>query len=247
MGAFVDLTGKTFGRLTVQSRGSNSAKNGARWLCLCTCGTQKQVDSYNLRHGNTKSCGCLHIETSIHKLKALPKGKGRPLERLEGQTFGLLTVLYREITVPYKCVCRCVCGNTTSARTGNLKRGSVSSCGCKVHLGKHGQARKGKITLEYTILHAAKRRAKLQGMPFNLDLSDIIIPDVCPVLGIPLSRDNKKRPANNSPSIDKFLPSLGYVKGNIQIISYRANWIKQDSSLVELEALVQWMKGNTAL
>ena len=57
------------------------------------------------------------------------------------------------------------------------------------------------------------------------------IPDVCPVLGIPLDQDPKGKGerSDNSPSLDKFIPSLGYVKGNIHIISWRANHLKNDA------------------
>lgn len=56
-----DLTGCTFGRLTVLSRGPN-IKNRVRWLCLCECGTTKLHDAIHLRGGLSQSCGCLHRE-----------------------------------------------------------------------------------------------------------------------------------------------------------------------------------------
>lgn len=61
----IDLTGQRFGRLTVlrQARQASSSGN-ARWLCQCDCGNFTEVDSYNLRRGITKSCGCLRIENS---------------------------------------------------------------------------------------------------------------------------------------------------------------------------------------
>ncbi len=53
------------------------------------------------------------------------------------------------------------------------------------------------------------------------------MPEVCPVLGIPLFvRDGKVGP--NSPSLDKIVPELGYVTGNVKVISNLANNIKQD-------------------
>ena len=52
-----DLTGLTFGRLTVVSYAQYS-----HWNCLCECGTKTVVHSYELRIGNSKSCGCLHQE-----------------------------------------------------------------------------------------------------------------------------------------------------------------------------------------
>lgn len=61
----IDLTGQRFGRLTVMRRAPRGATNGnARWLCKCDCGNYTEADSYNLRHGVTRSCGCLRSENS---------------------------------------------------------------------------------------------------------------------------------------------------------------------------------------
>ena len=58
MGAFIDLIGKRFGRLTVLSRAENSKSGRLRWNCVCDCGTEITVAGFNLRSGNTHSCGC---------------------------------------------------------------------------------------------------------------------------------------------------------------------------------------------
>lgn len=59
----IDLTGKTFCRLTViESRGVDK-RGEMTWLCRCECGNEKVVKSSKLRSGNTKSCGCLQRET----------------------------------------------------------------------------------------------------------------------------------------------------------------------------------------
>lgn len=61
----IDLTGQHFGRLTVLRQVPRASKNGnARWLCRCNCGNYVEADSYNLRHGVTRSCGCLRRENS---------------------------------------------------------------------------------------------------------------------------------------------------------------------------------------
>ncbi len=87
----------------------------------------------------------------------------------------------------------------------------------------------------------AKHHAKIFGLPFNISLKDIIIPDLCPVFNIKLVR-NIKIPKDNSPSLDKIIPSLGYVLGNIQVISNRANRIKSDASIEELESIISYLK-----
>jgi hypothetical protein len=64
-------------------------------------------------------------------------------------------------------------------------------------------------------------------VPFNLVIDDIIIPKTCPILGIPL-KSGKKNHLPSSPSLDRIVPNLGYVRGNICVISYKANQMKSD-------------------
>ncbi len=87
-----------------------------------------------------------------------------------------------------------------------------------------------------TILIGAKIRAKRFGLPFNLTLDDIVIPDRCPFLGVALAHGSGKLQAN-SPSLDRLRPAEGYVCGNVLVISYRANAIKQDATPEELEQI----------
>lgn len=89
------------------------------------------------------------------------------------------------------------------------------------------------------LLKWSKNRAKKKGITFNLDLEDIVIPDVCPVLGLPLALAHD-RPSNCSPSLDRIDPAKGYTKGNVQVVSYRANRLKADASLLELCAVASY-------
>jgi hypothetical protein len=85
-----------------------------------------------------------------------------------------------------------------------------------------------------------KSRAKAFGKDFNLDHSDIVIPDFCPVLGIPLSLNNNGAGYHsNSPSLDRIDNSKGYVKGNVRVISARANLLKNDATIEELELVLE--------
>lgn len=96
-------------------------------------------------------------------------------------------------------------------------------------------------------LSLIKGRAKKQNIPFDLDYAYLasIAPDICPVLGIPLSWGERKGiPTDNSPSLDKFIPHLGYIKGNVAWISYRANVIKNNATQEEVQAVATWMKNN---
>ena len=103
------------------------------------------------------------------------------------------------------------------------------------------RARCRAIAPEKRMFYDAKHRAKKLGLPFNVELSDIVIPILCPVLGIPIERGRGKL-KQNSPTLDRAVPSLGYVKGNVTVISFRANTLKNDASVVEIEKLLLWMR-----
>lgn len=90
------------------------------------------------------------------------------------------------------------------------------------------------------LLTKAKRRAKLKGLEFNLTAEDIKVPTHCPVLGIPLYRGSKG--SFNSPTVDRVKPELGYVKGNIVVISWRANMLKKDATIEELILLAKFYR-----
>lgn len=88
--------------------------------------------------------------------------------------------------------------------------------------------------------HAAKR-AKLRRYACTITLEDIVIPEFCPLLGVRLQTGNRQS-RDNSPSLDKIKPSLGYVPGNVWVISQRANALKGNATTEELELLVANLK-----
>lgn len=94
--------------------------------------------------------------------------------------------------------------------------------------------------VRYRMLSGAKRRAKVKGFDFNLTLEDIpTIPKFCPVLGIELKVNIKAGPVDSSPSLDRIDNSRGYVKGNVRVISNRANTLKRDATVEELSLVLQ--------
>ena len=97
-----------------------------------------------------------------------------------------------------------------------------------------------------SMIASAKARAKKRGIPFNITVEDIVIPDVCPVLGIELefNRGGRGASRDTSPSLDKVVPALGYVKGNVLIVSNRANRIKSDATVPELEAVAAFYRNH---
>ena len=93
------------------------------------------------------------------------------------------------------------------------------------------------------MLNGARKRAKRDGVPCTIGVDDIVVPAVCPALGIPLRVNRSgKGPRPNSPSLDKITPSLGYVPGNVCVISWRANAIKRDATLAEVRGVMEYME-----
>lgn len=94
---------------------------------------------------------------------------------------------------------------------------------------------------EKIMFYIAKARAKKQNIPFSITIDDIVIPEICPILKIKL-KSSTKSPTSNSPSLDKIIPELGYVKGNIQVISHKANAMKTNASISELLLFSEWVR-----
>ena len=95
---------------------------------------------------------------------------------------------------------------------------------------------------EWKMHQRAKQRCKENGREFNLEVSDIVIPDICPVLGIKLNMNSGKSGAyRNSPSLDRVDNNKGYTKDNIQVISQLANAMKCHASNEELHRFANWI------
>lgn len=94
---------------------------------------------------------------------------------------------------------------------------------------------------ENKLLYGARHRARKLGLPCDIEKSDVIIPKTCPVLGIPLVAGGGQ-PSPNSPTIDRVIPELGYTKGNVVVMSYRANTLKNNATLAEIELLASWLR-----
>ena len=106
------------------------------------------------------------------------------------------------------------------------------------------QCKAEKLFKAQAMLRSAKARAKKLELPFDLDIYDIlyVFPDECPVFKLPFYMYESKV-ARMSPSLDKIDPDLGYIKGNIQVISHMANAMKQDASKEHLIVFAHWILG----
>jgi 5-methylcytosine-specific restriction endonuclease McrA len=117
-----DLTGRTFGRLTVISF-FERGKYGYKWLCKCSCGNSKIISAHNLMGGGSTSCGCYRVERLQEKVS----------KDLSGMKFGRLTVIRKDGKnkqghTMYECVCDC--GNKVRKEGSSMSSGHTSSCGC---------------------------------------------------------------------------------------------------------------------
>ena len=109
---------------------------------------------------------------------------------------------------------------------------------------------KGKLYYENNkekiLLKQARKRARKKGLPFSITEKDIVIPDVCPVLDIPLF-SGEGHMIDNSPNLDRIFPEKGYVPGNVRVISQRANRIKSDATVEEMRAVLRDMQKQVIL
>lgn len=92
-------------------------------------------------------------------------------------------------------------------------------------------------------LAKTKERAATQNLPHDIDLEylESIATDECPVFKTPFVWGQGKGHNPFRPSIDRIVPELGYVKGNLAFISMKANTIKQDVTEKELYAVADWL------
>lgn len=244
-----DLTGKQFNYLTVLAKHpKRNADRKVQWRCLCHCGKKIVTAGVRLTSGHTKSCGCTSSK----------------IKDLTGKQFGYLTVLGLAYDKAREGArwwhCQCECGNKTKVRTAALNNGSSQSCGCKRTLANSGTnhhrvknmiAKYGEAISQtdpwYQMASRTMGRAKAMGIPIGFEsraemalyLRDIA-PKECPALGKPFVFGKRGRPDPYSPSLDKIVPSKGYVRGNLQIISNRANSMKFDASREERIRHAQW-------
>ena len=93
------------------------------------------------------------------------------------------------------------------------------------------------------LLRQARKRARAKNLQMNITAMDLVIPELCPVLQIPITPGGPDR--DHWPSIDRFDNARGYVVGNVRIISCRANYLKSDATIDELEKVIKYMRNGS--
>ncbi len=160
-----------------------------------------------------------------------------------GQRFHQLTVI-SQYSAPksLRLVCKCDCGNTTDIRKDSVigPNASTKSCGC--YRRNRVSSIRGNYDPRGYLLARARERATRDGREFTITKEDIVVPDVCPLLGITIIPKAKDR--HHSPSLDRKDSSKGYTPDNIWVISTRANTLKNNSTSDELQTLATAMKNH---
>lgn len=95
-----------------------------------------------------------------------------------------------------------------------------------------------------TILRSAKSRAKAKGLEFSITSKDIFIPEKCPYLDIPIttSLGRGRGALPGSPALDRIDPTKGYIVGNVEVISHRANTVKSCGTADEHRRIAERME-----
>ncbi len=135
----------------------------------------------------------------------------------------------------HKAKTRCPSCVEAAIEAGRYSR-DKSKIKARVRRGKRDEARR--------LWDSAKKRAAVKGLPFSITVADIVVPEVCPVFGEPLLPPSLCGPNPMMPSIDRIDSSRGYEPGNVQIMSHRANILKNDAKIEELEAVLAFLKRN---
>lgn len=142
-------------------------------------------------------------------------------------------------TVPEDTVLKCGCCQKDKPAKDYSKHGGTilgyDTSRCKSC--KKSKVDWKKLSIEKKILNRAKGRARDRGLEFNLTIDDIILPTHCPVFGV----EFKYGDADWTYSIDRINSRFGYVRGNVQIISNKANRLKNNATVEDIRLLYNWM------
>lgn len=136
-----------------------------------------------------------------------------------------------EVRVRKQLFCNDCCSILSNADKKRIMRDKLEGYKEKEYRDK----RESRIrNMQHYLWKRAKQRALKYNLDFNIDESDIIIPKICPILEVPL-KWGTKGDYEYSPSIDRIDNEKGYIKGNIMIISKRANTMKNSATIQELK------------
>lgn len=90
--------------------------------------------------------------------------------------------------------------------------------------------------VQYRLYCYSKKSAKERGLEHNIELEDIQVPEKCPVFNCEMTKGTPY-----APTLDRVDASKGYIKGNVQVISWKANTMKSDATQEELVLFAKWV------
>ena len=227
MGAFIDLTGNQFGRLTVVRRVENDKRGRTRWLCHCDCGNEKVIAGASLRSGDTKSCGCFQKER-VSQASTID---------ITGQKYGRLTVIeragsYRRHQITW--LCRCDCGNEVVVKSNALRTGNTRSCGCLVREGNYKLA-EGEAAFN-GLFSRMRRNAKERGLKWHLTKAQVhyLTKQLCYYCGAAPKKSTNRHKLNGDyvyNGLDRTDNAKGYGIGNVVPCCEECNYAKRTRSV----------------
>lgn len=91
------------------------------------------------------------------------------------------------------------------------------------------------------MLARAKRRAEDLSLPFDLTKDDVPLTTHCPVFGFAFE-PGRGKVCMTTPTLDRIIPELGYVKGNVIVVSFKANLIKSSATPEEIMKVAKFYR-----
>lgn len=221
----LDISGQRFGRLIAKRSAIRPVhlKNTQQyWECLCDCGRTTLVSSYALRHGHSKSCGCLrglYIDIANQRFgRLLVTGRGEDWKSRTGNKH-----------IRWNWICDC---GTTGRSTGNqLRAGRAKSCGC---------FKKDPLTAFNNVYSDYTGSARRRGLSFMLsrEVFREITSSACYYCGVPPSK-TETRAAVATYAYNGIDSTLGYVLDNCVPCCFPCNSAKGILSESDFFSLIQ--------
>jgi hypothetical protein len=181
----------------------------------------------------TRAAAAAQGSTLYFTNKACHKGHLRHRYTASGTCAGCAYVRYKEVGAGYV---------SPESRTLTNKKWNASNKAAEAKA-KWKQKDPKRAWATYAV-SGAKQRAYKTGVPFDLSNAFVrsIIPDVCPVFKTPFTFIGGKKMRLDSPTLDRIRPELGYVVGNVAVISAKANAIKSSATVDEIQAVADWLR-----
>ena len=182
---------------------------------------------------------------TLLELKKLPSSRGIALQKNERYYFNGNLCIHEHLSPRLVTSSKCqICLVDRESK----RRKSVTIPIPRIKINSNLSKEKGVgTTVEGRLFEYAKRRAKSKSRKFDITIEDVVIPNQCPILGIKiikqwgLSEQNNQSRANN-PTLDRINSQKGYIKGNVEVISYRANILKKDGTSLEHMQIAKYIK-----